>query len=167
MADKYIALLNGIDQEVEGTVVGGTVTQAGDLVALDATGRLDATVLPVGIGADTASGTAAENLSAGAFVYIKTDGQIANASASSGGNPAVGFVLSAVTSGQSATVYFEGRNTSLTGLTPGERQYLSDTTPGGRTATPVVGAGKLHQFLGNAITTTSITFEGDDYILRA
>ena len=167
MADKYIALVAGIDTEVEGTVTGGTGTQNGKIVALDATGRLDTTIMPVGIVADTYSGTAAESLSAGAYVYVKSDGQVANASAASGGNPAIGFVLSSFASAATALVYFEGRNTAVTGLTVGARYYLSDTTAGGSTVTPVTGTGKLHQYLGRAITTSSLSFECDDHIVRA
>lgn len=167
MADKYIALINGVDQEVEATVVGGTAGQAGDLVALDSTGKLDQTVLPVGIGADVAVADAFENLAAGAFVYFRSDGTVANASANSGGNASIGFVLQAVTASQPATVYFEGQNNVLSGLTIGSRYYLSDSVAGGATLTPVEGTGKLHQFLGRAISTTAISFEADDYIVRA
>lgn len=167
MVDKYISILNGVDTQVAGTVTGGTVAENGKIVALDTTGRLDASLMPVGIGADTASLTAFETLSAGAFVYVRPDGTVANASANNGGNAAVGFVLSAVDTGNIALVYFEGRNTALTGLTPGGRVYLSDTTSGGVTQTPVVGAGKKHQYLGNAISATSLSFEGDDYVVLA
>ena len=167
MADKYIALIAGIDTEVEGTVTGGTAAQNGKIVALDGTGRLDPTLMPVGVVADTYSGTAAEALAAGAYVYIKSDGQVANASAATGGNPAIGFVLSAVASAGTALVYFEGRNTALTGLTVGARYYLSDSVAGGSTATPVSGLGKLHQYLGRAISATSLSFEADDHIVRA
>lgn len=167
MADKYIALLGGIEQEVEGTVTGGTPTQGGDIVALDGTGRLDPSIMPVGVVADTYAGEAHEALSAGAVVYIRPDGKVANASATAGGNAAKGFVLSSVTMGAQALVYFEGRNTALTALTPGTRYYLSDTVPGGITSMPVSGTGKLHQFIGTAITATSLNFEPDDYILRA
>lgn len=167
MADKYIALLNGVETEVEGTVTGGTVTQAGEIVALDATGRLDTTIMPVGVVADTYSGTAFENLTAAnPFVYIRSDGQIANASATSGGNATVGFVINNVSAAGTALVYFEGRVTGLSGLTPGTRYYLSDSVAGGLTDTPVSGTGKLHQYLGRAITATSLTFEADDYIVR-
>lgn len=167
MADKYIALINGVDQEVEATVVGGTAGQAGDIPALDSTGRLDQSLLPVGIGADTYTANAFENLTAGAFVYVRSDGTVANASANSGGNSAIGFVLTPATTGNPAVVYFEGQNNVLTGLTVGARYYLSDATAGGAITTPVVGTGKLHQFLGRAISATSISFEADDYIVRA
>lgn len=168
MADKYIALLSGIETEVEGTVAGGTAAQAGKLTALDGTGRLDPSIMPVGVTADTYSGTASETLTAAnPFVYVRSDGQVANASAATGGNPAIGFVLAGSAASAQALVYFEGRVTGLSGLTVGARYYLSDTTPGGLTATPVSGTGKLHQYLGRAVSTTTLAFEADDHIVRA
>lgn len=169
MADKYLRRdeVTGVVTETEGTVSGGTNTQAGDLVALDSTGRLDPTILPSGIGSDTYSGTAGEGLAAGDFVYIKSDGTVWKASAAAMGADSVAFVLSSSSTGQPALIYFEGRNTALTGLTPGLRYYLSDSTAGALTATPVVGLGKRHQFLGKAVTSTSLSFEADDSILLA
>lgn len=168
MVDKYISLQNGIETEVAGTVSGGTAAQDGKIVALDSSGRLDQSLMPVGIAPDVHVGNAFETLNAASpFVYIKADGTVANASAAAGGNPTIGFVLAAVTAGQPATVYFEGRVTGLSGLAPGQRYYLSDTTPGGLTNTPVNGAGKLHQFLGRAVSETTLSFEHDDHIVRA
>jgi len=168
MVDKYIALLNGIEQEVAGTVSGGTAGQAGQIPALDTSGRLDPTLMPVGVVADTYSGTAFESLSAAnPFVYVRSDGQVANASATSGGNPTIGFVLANFSAAATALVYFEGRVTGLSGLTVGSRYYLSDSTPGGLTLTPVSGTGKLHQYLGRAVSATTLTFEADDHIVRA
>lgn len=168
MADKYIALVNGVTAEVEGTTAGGTAGQAGKIPALDNSGRLDQSMLPVGVAPDTHVGTAAETLnSANPFVYIKSDGQIANASGASGGNPCIGFILAGAVAAAQATVYFEGRVTGLSGLTVGARYYLSDTVPGGITATPVSGTGKLHQYIGRAVSATTLTFEADDHIVRA
>ena len=165
-ANKYLARVTGRITEVVAAVVGGTAGQAGQLVALDDTGRLDATIMPVGIAADVYSGVASGALSAGDFVAVSATG-VVRASAASTGVQADGFVLVASTNGASAFVYFEGTNTSLTGLTVGTRYYLSDATPGGLTATPASGAGKFHQYLGKAITTTSLSFEGDDAIVLA
>ena len=124
--------------------------------------------MPVGIVPDIYEGEAAEVLSASnPFVYVKSDGKIANASADVGGNASVGFILEGAASGASARVYFEGRVTGLSGLTIGARYYLSDVTPAGAISTPVSGTGKLHQYLGRAISATTIAFEADDYILRA
>ena len=166
MSDRYLARIAGRVQQVYATVTGGTTDQAGEIVALDSTGRLDQSLMPVGIGADTYIGTASGALTAGDFVAVTAAG-VVRASAAVSGNQADGFVVAASLDGEAAVVYFEGRNTALTGLTVGARYYLSDTTPGGLTTTPVDGTGKLHQYLGKAITTTSLAFEGDDAILLA
>lgn len=167
MADRYIALSAGIETEVEGTVTGGTAAQNGKIVALDTSGKLDSSLMPVGLGADVFATTAGEALSAGDFVYITATGTARKAVASAGGNPAVGFVLAAAANAASVTVYFEGSNTALTGLSVGSRYYLSDSAAGGVTATAVSGAGKLHQYLGRAYSATAITTEISDHIVRA
>jgi hypothetical protein len=166
MADKYIGLINGTMTEVEAKTTSSGASDSGKVVALDGTGRLDTSMMPVGIGADTMTANAFEALAAGDFVYIKTDGTVAKASAGVSGVPSVGFVISAVSLGQPATVYFEGRNTALSGLTIGSRYYLSETA-GGATTTPVTGAGKKHQVLGTAVSATTISFEADDYVVLA
>jgi len=167
-AEKYIALVNGVLTEVSATVTGGTAAQDGKVPALDSTGRIDQSLMPVGVTPDTYVGTASEALNpVNPFVYVKADGTIANASGTSGGNPCTGFILSSAAQNAQATVFFEGRVTGLTGLTAGARYYLSDATPGGITASPVSGTGKLHQYLGRALTTSNLTFECDDHIVRA
>lgn len=168
MADKYIALVDGVSKEVEASQAGGTAGQAGKIPALDSGGRLSQSMMPVGVAPDTYVGNAAEALSAAnPFVYVKPDGQVANASGASGGNPAIGFVTEGFASAEAATVFFEGRAGGLTGLTVGARYYLSDSVAGGVTDTPVSGAGKLHQYLGRAVSATTIAFEADDHIIRA
>lgn len=167
---KYIQRGTG-SQSLEEVQALTTSTGAGDaskIVQTDASGRLDQSLMPVGIGADTYNGNANGALTAGDFVYIRSDGTIARATAAAAGPfQADGFVLVASATGTPAVAYFEGRNTALSGLTVGARYYLSDTTPGGVTSTPVSGAGKIHQYLGKAISSTSIAFEADDAILLA
>lgn len=166
----YLARVAGRIQEVIATVTSSGAGDAGSIVALGSNGKLDPSVMPVGIGADTSTVTASENLAAGALVDIfnaSGTANVRNADASTTGKEADGFVLSAVTSGQPALVYFEGRITGLSGLTPGARYYLSDSSPGGITDTPVSGTGKVHQFIGVAIDDTSIAFEADDAIVLA
>lgn len=161
---KFIALESGVLTEKSGLVTSSGAADGNKLVETDSTGRISTSVLPVGIGADTYSGTANENLAAGDFVYIMNTGAVAKASAGVSGVPAVGFVLTTAATGTSALVYFEGRNTSLSGLTAGTRYYLSETA-GGVTGTPVVGSGKKHQYLGTAITTTSMNTELSDHVV--
>lgn len=140
---------------------------AGKMIQLDAAGLINANMMPVGIVADTFTSTASGALSAGDMVYLTSGSLIARASAAAAGNPAIGFVLVASSNGAAATIYFEGRNTGVSALTPGTRYYLSDATPGGLISTPAVGAGKLHQYVGTAITATSLAFESDRAILLA
>jgi hypothetical protein len=69
----------------------------------------------------------------------------------------VGFVEAAVTSGQPATVFLAGINTTVTGLTPATDYYLS-TTPGAVTATPPSASGNLVQRIGPARSATALVF---------
>ena len=163
---KYLALVDGQTHEIAATTVSVGAGNAGDVVALDGSGRLSPSVMPTGIGADTQIGTASGVISVGDFVAFTASG-VVRASAATSGQSADGFVKEGAANGEPVTVYFEGRNDVLTGLTVGARYYLSDAVPGGLTDTPVDGAGKIHQYLGKAVTTTSIAFEADDAILRA
>lgn len=169
MADKPIQLVSGRLTQVEATVISAGAGNAGDVVALDSSGRLDTTVMPVGVGADTKSVTASENLTGGDFVTIWNDTgtvKARKADATTAGKEADGFVLSAVTSGQSALVYFEATNTALSSLTPGARYYLS-TSAGQVTTTPPSSSGNVVQYVGRAISTTELSFEPDAGVVLA
>lgn len=119
------------------------------------------------VAATTRTYVAGEDLAAGDFVYIKSDGLVWKASADLSGNAATGFVLASVPSGANALVYRDGLNTGLVSLTVGARYYLSDATPGGVTDTPVTGAGRLHQFLGIATSATTIDFALSEPLILA
>jgi hypothetical protein len=156
------------------SLINSTVSSAGSVdsgkaVLLDGSGRIDSTVLPSGIGADTALIEASENISAGDFVNVHNvsgTAKIRKADASSSGKEAHGFVLSAVTSGNNGTVYFEGTNTQVTSQTPGV-VYLSPSTAGLATATIPSTAGHVVQRLGVAVSATSIKFEAESPIKLA
>lgn len=123
---------------------------------------------PAGGGAsDLYVGLAAEDLAPGDFCYTDASSEIALAQASSPGNQCTGFVLAAHPAGTPATIYFEGMVTGLSGLLPGMRYYLSDTTAGACTDIPVRGAGKFDQYLGRAVTATTLNFEADDIVRLA
>lgn len=168
-ANKYLAMVAGRYREVVAAVTGGTTTQAGQLVALDDTGRLDSSVMPSGVGQDVFVGIAGGPLSAGDFVAVTSAGVVRASAASGGGQQqAQGFVLTQYANGASGvTVFFDSTNTALTGMTVGSRVYLSDTVPGGWTHNPVSGTGKLLQYLGTAVTASSLSFEGDDGVILA
>jgi hypothetical protein len=164
-----LAALNG-SGVLDDTILNATVTSsASKIVRLDGSGKLDATVMPTGIGADTAIITASEALAAGDLVNIWNNSSVANvrkADASTAGKEAHGFVLAAVLSTASATVYFEGTNTQCTGLTPG-LQYLSGSTAGKSSTTAASGTGKVVQIVGFAVTATSMNFNSEQPIVLA
>jgi hypothetical protein len=140
---------------------------AGKVVALDASGRIDPTMMPVGIGADTASITTSEALAAGDLVNIhdSAGAKVRKADATTAGKEAHGFVLSAFGSGVAATVYFEGTNTAVSGLTPGP-QFLQTTAGTAGSAAPAA-AGNVVQRVGIATSATALNFEGGPPIVLA
>lgn len=169
-AKKYLALISGRISEVIATVVSAGAADDGKIVALDATGKLDNSVMPVGIGADTKTVPASENLAAGELVNLWDDAgtlKARKADASASGKEADVFVLAAVTSGNNATVYFGGTNNQLSGLTAGSRYYLSATTPGAVTATPPTGSGVVSQYVGKATSATELSFEAAEGVVQA
>lgn len=168
MSDKYVGInVSGGHQEYAGTVTSTGVTEAGKIVALDANGKLDNTLMPTGIGADTKILTASEALAAGDFVNIhnSTGAKVRKADATTVGKEAHGFVLAAVSNGASATVYFEGTNNQVSGATPGV-VFLS-TTAGGFTSTAPSTTGNVTQKIGIAISATEINFEMGVTVVRA
>lgn len=157
---KYLDVVGGVPTQEQAINSSTGASDADKLIRLDSSGRLDETMMPVGIGADTASIEASEGLSAGDFVnvYDATGPKVRKADATSAGKEANGFVLDSVTSGNNATVYFEGQNTQLSGLTPGAVLYIT-TTAGTASATPPSGSGNVVQRVAKAISATSASFE--------
>ena len=158
-AKKFLRLVNGVLTEIFGVQTSAGAANAGDLVALDDTGRISNDMMPVGIGADTATITASETLAAGDWVNVWNDSgaKVRKADATTAGKEAHGFVLTAVTSGNPATVYFEGTNTQVTGQTPGP-VYLQ-TTAGAGGATIPNASGNVVQSIGVAVSATAVNFE--------
>ena len=165
---KFIKLNNGrLTEEVVESLAQTTGAADADILVRTGTdGKLDPSLMPAGMGADVLTVTASENLSAGDFVNVHAGG-VRKADAATAGKEADGFVLDAVSSGQPATVYFEGRNTGLTGLTVGARYYLSAATAGAAVTTPPATSGNVVQFLGRASEATSIAFEATDGVILA
>lgn len=170
MADKYLDVVAGIPTQKTATSTSTGVANAGNIVALDGSGKLDNSLLPVGIGADTKTLPSFENLAAGDFVNIFNDSgtvKVRKADASTTGKQSDGFVLAAVTAPANAIVYFEGTNTQQSGLTGGSRYYLSASTPGAATTTAPSGSGNVVQYIGKSLSTTEISFEPSNPIVLA
>lgn len=166
--NKYIANNAGTLTEVAAIQTSAGAGDAGKIPAADSSGRLDTSFMPVGLGADTAAVTASEALAAGDLVNVwnSTGAKVRKADASVAGKEAHGFVLASVSSSATATVYFEGTNTQVTGLTPGV-QYLSAATPGLATATAPSGSGNVVQRVGFATAATSLNFQSLSPIVLA
>lgn len=155
---KYLIQNAGRVTEQVAATAGGS-SNANTIPQLDANGRLTADMLPAGIGADADSFIASEPLAAGAFVNIyQVAGvpTVRNAIATQVGFEAHGYVVAAVSAATTATVYFDDNNTGVTGLTAGLDYYLSDATAGGVTTTSPTGAGKISQYLGKAVSATTM-----------
>jgi hypothetical protein len=167
-AKKFLRLINGVIAEVFGIQTSAGAANAGDVPVLDDTGRLDNSMMPVGIGADTAVIAASESLAAGNWVNIWNDtgtAKVRKADATTAGKEVHGFVLSAVTSGNPATVYFEGTNTQVTGQTPGP-VYLQTTAGAGGTTIPSA-SGNVVQQIGVAVSATAVNFERSTPVVLA
>ena len=167
-AKKFLRLVNGVLTEIFGVQTSAGAGNAGDLVSLDNSGRIDNSMMPVGIGADTATITASEGLAAGDWVNVWNDASTAKvrkADATTAGKEVHGFILSAVTSGNPATVYFEGTNTQVTGQTPGP-VYLQ-TTAGAGGATIPSASGNVVQQIGVAVSATAVNFERNTPVVLA
>lgn len=165
--DKYIIQSSGTLTEKQSPQTSAGSGDVGKLPALDASGRLDVTFMPTGIGADTATITASEALAAGDLVNVwnSTGAKVRKADATTAGKEAHGFVIASVISSGSATVYFEGTNASVTGLTPGV-QYLS-TTAGTASSTPPSGSGNVVQRVGFATAAAALNFDAGTPIVLA
>lgn len=163
-AEKFLKIntTTGNIEESISTQSGGAGNEDA-IPSLDASGKLDASMLPTGFGDDINSLIAFENLDAGDFVNVYYDGvaldpRVRKADATTEGKEANGFILSTVTSGNAVNVYFEGTNNALTALDKGNVHFLA-TTAGQSTSTIPTGSGNMVQRLGRAVSTTSLAFE--------
>ena len=164
-AGKIVALnASGV---LDSTIVNSKTSSAGagdgmKVPALDAAGLCDSTFMPVGVGADTAPITASEPLTAGDFVniHISSGIKVRKADATTAGKEADGFVLASVSSSATATVYFRGSNTAVSGLTAGT-EYVLSTTAGGvvAVASAPSSSGNVNQRLGKAASATVLNFQ--------
>ncbi|HRO02417.1 MAG TPA: hypothetical protein PLS69_02280 [Terricaulis sp.] len=162
-APKYIKNVAGQLTEESGV----TTATANRIPALDDNGRLNANMMPTGIGADIAVIEASESLAAGDWVNVYNDSgaKVRKADATTSGKEAHGFVLEAVSAEANADVYFEGTNDQVTSQTPGD-VFLS-TTPGLGAAAAPSGAGNVVQKIGVAVSATAVNFERQPGIVLA
>ena len=162
---KFLKVVAGQVQEEATVTISAGAGDSGKAVSLDASGKVDISVLPTGIGADTTSVLTSEILAAGDKVNLYDNAGTRNArkADNSNGREADGFVIVGFASGATATVYLEGANNALSALTAGTKYYLG--TSGAVTATAPSAAGARVQFLGKATSATALDFQRFDSIL--
>lgn len=166
--NPYLSIAgSGLVQEQLPAQSSSGVSDANKIIALSSNGLIDASMLPPGIVTDVFNGTAFEALAAGDFVYVRPDNQIAKAIATSAASLAMAFVLQSFAAGAAVTAYLDTKNTALSGLTPGATYFLSATTAGQITTTPVTASGAYLQNLGRAVSAAMLTVEIQPGILRA
>lgn len=169
MATRNLIVVNanGTQQEYRGSITSLGAPSAGDIPALDSTGKLDPSFMPTGFGQDAVSAVAGEALAAGDMVYFSGTGTVLKADATAIAKQARGYVNSAVANGATATVFFDDSNTGKTGLTPGATYYLDHSTPGGITTTPTTTTGQIVQEVGFATSSTNLRVNLQEPIIRA
>lgn len=165
MVQKVLALdaTTNPHKEITPNTTSSGAADAGKITALNASGVLDSTLFPPGVGTASQVFPTGENLAAGALVNIYNNASTPtarNANATDATKPAVGFVTAATTQPTSATVYFPGQIvTGVSGLTVGAAVFLSASTAGGVSSTAPSAAGNLVQQVGYALSVTSFVFQ--------
>lgn len=164
---KYMQLVNGKKTLTKSKDVSTGAADAGEVVALNAEGKIDETMLQ---DIDNKNVPAFEDLTSGDYINLFDDGGVVKARKADNSNsrPAHGYVKDTVVAPANVTVFFEGANANLSGLTEGARQYLG--TVGGVTETPLdptnaADDGKIHQLLGVAISDTEVNTDVQDCII--
>jgi hypothetical protein len=158
--NKFLTFLSNKIQYVTAIASSAGVGDANKIIATGSDGLISSTLMPTGIGADTQSVVASENLSAGDWVNVYDNAGTPNVRKADA-NPeraCTGYVLASVSSAASAIVYRSGTNTGRTGLTTGTYYYLS-ATAGSETATAPTTSGDVIQGLGYAGSSTTIAFQ--------
>lgn len=156
---RFISLVNGIQTEiVPATSSAGSAT-AGQIIALNASGQLDSTMLPGGLGLDTVACVTSAAISAGQIINLYNNAGTLTArpaDSTAVGSEANAYATSAVASGVTGTFFLSGNITGLSSLTPGTTYFLS--TVGALTATPPSAAGNVVQIVGKSLSATSLAF---------
>lgn len=157
---KVLRMLSGRITETEAVTSSAGAGDAGKIPGLDAGGKLSDTMMPTGVAASVKQAAASEALAAGDAVNLWLDGatlKVRKADATTAGKEADGFVKAAVESAATATVYLDGINDQLTGLTVGSEYFLS-ATAGAITTTAPSASGNVVQPVGKAISATELSF---------
>lgn len=166
---KYFDWIGAKWQQVVPILTSSGAPDSGKMAQTGANGKFHLSLMADGVVPDQKTGVSNGAITLNDLCYIETAGTIARATAASAGpHEAMGFATSTVITGVSVTIQDQGIMSGFTGLTPGARYFLSDVTPGGVLIDPgPVGAGKIAQFIGYAMSATEINFEPDQPVWLA
>lgn len=170
MADLKFLKIDG-NKKAEGTAVTVStgVAEAGCVVGTDASGKIDNSFLPAGIGDESFVKEASEALATGDFVNIFDDGgteKLRKADASAFATRANAYVTDNYVATDLATAFSEGVLGGFSGLSIGLPVFLDATTPGDITQTAPTSTGEIWQQLGVAISATEVRIEIGEAICR-
>ena len=152
---KFLTEQDGNLKRETAIQVSAGAPDADKIARVNADGQWDETLIP---NAEVQVKTAFETLAAGDFIYVRPDGQLAKADATTAGKEASGFVRQAIVAASTGKVYGEGILGGFVGLTQNSIQWLS-TTAGGRTEIVPSTSGNIQQPLGRAWSDTEIKIE--------
>lgn len=171
MAQGFLARVAGKTKQIFAITTSAGAADAEKIPALDSAGRLDSSMMPIGIGAATITAVASETLGTGKFVNLFDDtGTLkARLADNSNGRIAHGFVIEEFASEATATIYrMDDVNAELSGLTVAAEYWLG--TAGGVLSTPldatdVGNANKVCQKLGVAKSATELVTDDYGYVV--
>jgi hypothetical protein len=181
MATKFLVQTStpGIYQEVEAIVTSAGSADSGKVGGLGPDGRWSITMMPLGIGAPTATAIAYESLGAGDMVHLYYNAGVLTVRKALGADVsklACGYVKEVFALGESALVYTDGQNDAIPKGTFTEADVdkeicLSATVAGGVSLTVPTATGSAVQPLGKIVgvgaTTIVVKFEPKMVTIRA
>lgn len=130
----FVGFISGGIRWVKAISSSAGAADANKIVATNSTGRLDSTLMPTGIAADTVTAVVAtgETLSAGDWVneFDNSGTPTVRQADASNARKATGFVLAGFSAGQTATIYPPGSTNNQVSVTPGVQYFLSNTSAG-------------------------------------
>ena len=166
---KFIKQSAGVMAEEATVQTSAGAGDSGKVPNLNASGEIDITMIPSIVGAETIDLEATEALAAGDLVNIFDDAGTAKArlaDASDISTQANGFVISPILALATGTIFLEGTNDQLSGLTPGTTYFLSET-PGAITLTAPTTSTAILQQVGRSHSATKLSFEAHPPIVLA